>query len=137
MPRSALALAIRCTLLLALALVAAPPSARAEQGSAAELAPGQMSERRPGRSAKAARVRLWRELARVQAAELDSLAALTSSTPEEAGRRHRDIEAAKQRHARQEIELQRDLAVRDGNAALVRRLDTRLSRLAAVTGGAR
>ncbi len=135
MPRSALA--IRCLLLLVLALFAVPSPVRAEQGAAAELAPGQVSDRRPGRTAKAARVRLWRELARVQAAELDSLAALTSSSPEEAGRRHLEIEAAKQRHARQEIELQRSLAVRDGNAALVRRLDTRLARLAAVTGGAR
>lgn len=137
MPRSARSVAIRCTLLLALALVVPPPAARGESGAAPELAPGQMAERRPGRSAKAARVRLWRELARVQAAELDSLAALASSSPETAGRWHREIEVAKQRHARQEIEMQRDLAVRDGNAALARRLETRLSRLAAVTGGAR
>lgn len=137
MPRSARSVAIRFTLLLALALVVPPPAARGESGAAPELATGQMAERRPGRSAKAARVRLWRELARVQAAELDSLAALASSSPETAGRWHREIEAAKQRHARQEIEMQRDLAVRDGNAALARRLETRLSRLAAVTGGAR
>lgn len=84
------------------------------------------------------RVRMFRALAATHAAELDSLGAQAAAAPPEAaGRWQREIEAAKQRQGRQEIELQRDFAVREGNAALARRLNQRLARLAMVAGGSR
>lgn len=81
----------------------------------------------------------FRALAASQAAELDSLGALAAAAgaaPAEAARWQREIEVAKRRHAREEIVLQQDFALRTGNAALARRLALRLERLELANGGA-
>ena len=124
-------------LLSAFLLLASSHPARSESGGPGELGPGEESVRRLPRSEKAARASLLKSLDRVQRAELDSLSALAAASPAEAGRLHREIEAAKRRHAREELGLQRDLAIRTGNTALVRRLESRLARLVDLEGGAR
>jgi hypothetical protein len=126
-----------CALLTAFLLLAGSAPARCETSGPGELAPGEQSVRQLPRSERAARASLMKSLARMQLAELDSLSALVAASPADAGRLHREIEAAKRRHAREEIGLQRDLALRTGNLALVRKLETRLARLIFLEAGAR
>ena len=127
--------AVRLLFAAALCLVAA--LSHAEPGGKPELAPGQSVTRDAAASGRAVRLEAWRALARAQAAELDSLGALAAAAPADAGRLQREIEAAKRRHVRDEIELQRTFALRAGNAALARRLALRLERLELANGGAR
>ncbi len=125
------------SLLLATVLLSTPSVSHAESGGLPELAPGQSSERRAAVVTRTTRRQALRALALAHAAELDSLAALTAATPVESGRLQRDIEAAKRRHTREEILLQRDFALRSGDAALARRLALRLERLELANGGSR
>lgn len=127
----------RLALLSAVLLLSIPGFARSEPGRSGELGPGEQSVRAPGRAERAVRAGLLRALGASHLAELDSLAALAAASPAGAGAVHREIEAVKRRQAREEAELQRDLAVRSGNLSLVRRLDARLAKLAALEGGAR
>ena len=127
----------RPSLLFATALLLTPSLTNAESGGAPEFAPGQSSERHAAVVTRASRRQAFRALAQSQAAELDSLGALAAAAPAEAARWQREIEAAKRRHAREEILLQQDFALRTGNAALARRLALRLERLELADGGAR
>ena len=120
-----------------LVLAGSARRARAEAGSPPEIGRGQSVERSGAKLLAAPRSRLLRDLAREHAAELDSLAARAAAEPARANALHREIEAAKRRHVREEIELQRAVALRDGRVALARRLELRLSRLDAATAGAR
>jgi hypothetical protein len=126
-----------CALLTAFLLLAASAPARCETSGPGELAPGEQSVRQLPRSERAARASLMKSLARVQLAELDSLAAIVAASPADASRLHREIEAAKRRHAREEVGLQREFALRTGNLALAHKLETRLARLAAAEAGVR
>ncbi|MFN8588802.1 MAG: hypothetical protein U0704_13495 [Candidatus Eisenbacteria bacterium] len=124
-------------LFVAALLGLAPGPVRAESGGPPELAPGRSVTRDAVATSRAARVEALRALARTQAAELDSLAAFAAAYPAEGARWQRTIEAAKQRHVREEIVLQREFALRFGHAALARRLALRLERLELAGGGAR
>ncbi len=139
MPRMPAVALARPSLLLTIALLLTPSYARAESGGPPELAPGRSSERHAATPmvTRATRRDAFRALAATQAAELDSLGALAATSPAEAGRWQREIEAAKRRHAREEIVLQQGFALRTGNAALARRLALRLERLELASGGAR
>ena len=76
---------------------------------------------------RAERRRLWNEQALRQRAELD---AIVRAGRERTGSRvQRDLEAAKLRHRREDLELQRNLAARSGQTQLVRRLTERLAGL--------
>lgn len=121
-------------------LLLAPVAARSESTGAREFAPGEHAVRRSpavARSERAERVARHRALARAHSAEIDSLSAHLAASPEEAGRYHREIEAAKRRHAHETVVLQREFALRAGDLALVRKLETRLTRLAGAEAGAR
>ncbi len=74
---------------------------------------------------RAERQRLWREQALRQRAELDGIVRAGRERP--VALLQRDIEAAKLRHRREDLELQRTIAVRSGQHALVRRLTERLA----------
>lgn len=124
----------RWALLAAFLAFASPPAALAERGGPPELAPGESVSRRPPASLKAERVARSRALAAAQRAEMDSLAALAADSPADAGRAQRAIEAAKRRHAREELALHREFALRAGDTGLARRIETRM---AALAGGAR
>lgn len=126
--------AIGWPLLTAFLLLVSPDAAFCERGGPAELAPGEVSERRPPRTEKSARAAESRALARAQRAELDSLAARLAADPADARRLHGEIVAVKRRHAREELLLHREFALRSGNAALARRIE---ARLASFDGGAR
>ena len=129
--------AIGWALLSAILLFSPAHPALAERGGPAEFAPGEERVRRLPRAERSARMTQVRALERAQRAELDSLAVLLAAEPADARRWHGEIQAAKRRHARAEVELSRAFALRAGDAALARKLDARLARLAGREGAGR
>ncbi len=137
MPRSTVLPAALAGLLLAFAASFFASGAHAESGSPAELGRGQSVEREAPTVLRGTRSQLLRGLSRRHTAEIDSLEALAAVAPRGASALQAEIERAKHRHAREEIELQRQVAVRDGRVALARRLELRLTRLDGVARGDR
>lgn len=136
MPRRPATFALACWLIL-IAHAGAAPRVSAEPGGPAELERGRSVESSAARGPVGTRSALLRSLAREHAAEIDSLEALLGASPARAATLAREIEAAKRRHAREEIELQIEVARRDGRVGLARRLELRLARHDAVVRGAR
>ncbi len=128
MPRPHVPPAALASLLLTLAASALAPDARAEAGAPAELARGQSEVRGASVALRGTRSQLLRALSHQHGAEIDSLEALAAAAPQRGAELHREIERAKRRHSREEIELQRQVALRDGRVALARRLELRLTR---------